>query len=32
MPITEQVYRVLHEDVSALSAVETLFKREPRAE
>lgn len=32
MPITEQVYRVLYEDVDALCAVETLFKREPRAE
>ncbi|BAU47003.1 glycerol-3-phosphate dehydrogenase [Sulfurifustis variabilis] len=32
MPITEQVYRVLYEDVPSVTAVETLFKREPRAE
>lgn len=32
MPITEQVYRVLYQDVPALAAVETLFRREPRAE
>lgn len=32
MPITEQVYRVLYEDVTALAAVETLFRREPRHE
>lgn len=32
MPITEQVYRVLYENLSPQVAVETLLKREPRAE
>jgi glycerol-3-phosphate dehydrogenase (NAD(P)+) len=32
MPITEQVYRVLYEQVPPLKAVETLFNREPRQE
>jgi len=32
MPITEQVYRVLYEQVPPLKAVETLFSREPRQE
>jgi glycerol-3-phosphate dehydrogenase (NAD(P)+) len=32
MPITEQVYRVLHEGVAPAQAVEALLKREPRAE
>jgi len=32
MPITEQVYRVLYEDLPPQSAVEALLSREPRAE
>lgn len=32
MPITEQVYRVLYEGRSPQRAVETLLRREPRAE
>jgi glycerol-3-phosphate dehydrogenase (NAD(P)+) len=32
MPITEQVYRVLYENLSPQSAVEALLRREPRAE
>ncbi len=32
MPITEQVYRVLYEDLSPQEAVEALLKREPRKE
>jgi glycerol-3-phosphate dehydrogenase (NAD(P)+) len=32
MPITEQVYRVLYEQVSPARAVEALLRREPRAE
>jgi len=32
MPITEQVYRVLYEELPPLAAVEALFGREPRAE
>lgn len=32
MPITEQVYRVLYQDVPPQQAVEALLKREPRAE
>ncbi len=32
MPITEQVYRVLHEGVAPRQAVESLFNRELRAE
>jgi glycerol-3-phosphate dehydrogenase (NAD(P)+) len=32
MPITEQVYRVLYEDLSPQAAVEALLKREPRQE
>ncbi len=32
MPITEQTYRVLHEGLSPLEAVENLFLRQPRAE
>ena len=32
MPITEQVYRVLYEDVAPQAAVEALLKREPRQE
>jgi glycerol-3-phosphate dehydrogenase (NAD(P)+) len=32
MPITEQVYRVLYEDVSPQAAVEALLSREPRSE
>ena len=32
MPITEQVYRVLYEDVAPQAAVEALLSREPRSE
>jgi glycerol-3-phosphate dehydrogenase (NAD(P)+) len=32
MPITEQVYKVLFEDLAPQAAVEALLKREPRAE
>jgi glycerol-3-phosphate dehydrogenase (NAD(P)+) len=32
MPITEQTYRILHEGLSPLEAVQNLFIREPRAE
>jgi len=32
MPITEQVYRVLHEGVAAQAAVEDLLHREPKKE
>lgn len=32
MPITEQVYKVLFENLAAQAAVEALLKREPRAE
>lgn len=32
MPITEQTYRVLHEGLSPLEAVENLFLRQPRPE
>lgn len=32
MPITEQVYRVLYENLSPQAAVETLLRRESRAE
>jgi glycerol-3-phosphate dehydrogenase (NAD(P)+) len=32
MPITEQVYKVLFENLPAQAAVEALFKREPRQE
>ncbi len=32
MPITEQVYRVLYEDVSPQAAVEALLSREPKSE
>jgi glycerol-3-phosphate dehydrogenase (NAD(P)+) len=32
MPITEQVYRVLNEDLPPQAAVEALLKREPRKE
>jgi glycerol-3-phosphate dehydrogenase (NAD(P)+) len=32
MPITEQVYRVLYEQVAPQAAVEALLRREPRAE
>jgi glycerol-3-phosphate dehydrogenase (NAD(P)+) len=32
MPITEQVYRVLHEDLSPQEAVEALLRREPKTE
>lgn len=32
MPITEQVYRVLYEDLPPQTAVEALLKREPRPE
>jgi glycerol-3-phosphate dehydrogenase (NAD(P)+) len=32
MPITEQVYRVLYEDLPPQAAVEALLRREPRSE
>ena len=32
MPITEQVYKVLYENLAPHAAVEALFKREPRPE
>ncbi|MBI3898123.1 MAG: NAD(P)-dependent glycerol-3-phosphate dehydrogenase [Gammaproteobacteria bacterium] len=32
MPISEQVYRVLYENLPPQAAVEALFKREPRSE
>jgi len=32
LPITEQVYRVLYENLAPQAAVETLLKREPRQE
>jgi glycerol-3-phosphate dehydrogenase (NAD(P)+) len=32
MPITEQVYRVLYEDLAPQAAVEALLRREPRPE
>jgi len=32
MPITEQVYRVLYEDLAAAQAVEALLSREPKKE
>jgi glycerol-3-phosphate dehydrogenase (NAD(P)+) len=32
MPITEQVYRVLFENLAPLDAVEALLKREPKNE
>jgi len=32
MPITEQVYRVLYENLQPQAAVEALFRREPRSE
>jgi len=32
MPITEQVYRVLYENLPAQAAVEALLKRDPRPE
>jgi glycerol-3-phosphate dehydrogenase (NAD(P)+) len=32
MPITEQVYQVIYQDLSPQKAVEELFRREPKAE
>ena len=32
MPITEQVYRVLYENLEPLAAVDNLLAREPRSE
>jgi len=32
LPITEQVYRVLYENLPPQAAVEALFRREPRQE
>ncbi|MGA7800886.1 MAG: NAD(P)H-dependent glycerol-3-phosphate dehydrogenase, partial [Gammaproteobacteria bacterium] len=32
MPITEQVYRVLHEGLAPRDAVQALLQREPKAE
>ncbi len=32
MPITEQVYQVIYQDLSPQQAVEELFRREPKAE
>ncbi|MEK7697479.1 MAG: glycerol-3-phosphate dehydrogenase, partial [Pseudomonadota bacterium] len=32
LPITEQVYRVLYENLSPQAAVEALLRREPRPE
>jgi glycerol-3-phosphate dehydrogenase (NAD(P)+) len=32
MPITEQVYRILFEDLPAAEAVDTLMRRDPKPE